>query len=153
MHDPAELRPSPPQPGVVIRLQAPPDPGLNRRLYIHVGTAFQWVDRLVWSDAEWQEYAGRPDLETWVMWHGETPAGYFELLRHDADGSVQIAYFGLTPAFVGRGLGGALLTAAVERAWALGATRVWLHTSSKDHPHALGNYKARGFKVSRAESA
>jgi hypothetical protein len=40
-----------------------------------------------------------------------------------------------------------MLTKAVERAWALGAARVWLHTSSLDHSSALSNYLARGFSI------
>ena len=42
-----------------------------------------------------------------------TPAGYFELEAQER-GNVEIAYFGLLPRFIGRGLGGALLTATVE---------------------------------------
>ena len=53
--------------------------------------------------------------------------------------------------FTGRGLGGALLTEAVERAWAAGAARVWLHTCTFDHPAAIPNYLARGFTVFRTE--
>lgn len=75
-----------------------------------------------------------------------TPAGYFEL-ETQTDGNIEIAYFGLLPSFIGHGLGGALLTAAVERAWALGARRVWVHTCSLDHPRALPGYQARGFRV------
>jgi len=40
-----------------------------------------------------------------------------------------------------------LLTATVERAWAMGVGRVWVHTCSLDHPSALANYQARGFKI------
>ena len=58
-----------------------------------------------------------------------------------------MAYFGLLPAFTGQGLGRFMLTKAVERAWALGAARVWLHTSSLDHSSALSNYLARGFSI------
>ena len=76
--------------------------------------------------------SGDPALELWVLRVAGETAGYFEL-RQDADGGVEIAYFGLLPAFVGRGLGKYLLTSAVERAWARGARRVWLHTSSLDH--------------------
>ena len=43
-------------------------------------------------------------------------AGYYEL-RRDTEGGVEIAYFGLLPEFIGRGLGGALLTSAIEEAW------------------------------------
>jgi GNAT superfamily N-acetyltransferase len=51
------------------------------------------------------------------------------------------------PRFIGRGLGGWLLTAAIERAWQMGAARVWVHTCSFDHPGALANYQARGMKL------
>jgi GNAT superfamily N-acetyltransferase len=77
-----------------------------------------------------------------------SPAGYFELARGDDD-EVQIAYFGLTPPFIGRGLGGVLLTQAIREAWHWDATRVWVHTCNLDHPGALANYQARGMRIYR----
>ena len=106
--------------------------------------------RLCSSD-EIRAYLADPALELWVLREGVETAGYFELRMH-RDRSVEIAYFGLVPAFVGRGLGKFLLTRAVERAWARGATRVWLHTSSLDHPSALPNYLARGFSIWKQET-
>jgi hypothetical protein len=44
-----------------------------------------------------------------------------------------------------------MLTRAADEAWALGANRVWLHTCTLDSPHALPNYKARGFEEFRRE--
>ena len=44
----------------------------------------------------------------------------------------------------------ALLTPAVM--WAMNAARVWVHTCDLDHPAALPNYQARGFKIFRVES-
>jgi GNAT superfamily N-acetyltransferase len=85
-------------------------------------------------------------LETWVAYVTGTPAGYFEL-ELQANGNVEIVQLGLLPQFIGQGLGGALVSAAVRRAWAAGATRVWLHTCSFDHPYALNGYKARGFNI------
>ena len=90
-------------------------------------------------------------VELWVLFHGDEAAGFFELQRH-ADGSVEIVYFGLTSAFFGKGLGKHLLTKAAESAWALGATRVWLHTCTLDSPAALPNYLARGFSPYRTET-
>jgi len=87
----------------------------------------------------------RPELETWVAYVLGRIAGYFELERQ-AGSAVEIAYFGLLPAFVGRGIGGHLLTGAIKRAWAMGASRVWVHTCTLDHPNALPNYRARGLK-------
>jgi len=80
---------------------------------------------------------------------GET-AGYFEL-RKCEDGSVELAYFGLMPKFLGRGLGKHLLTCATEKAWTLGANRVWLHTCTLDDRAALPNYLKRGFKPFKNE--
>ena len=88
-----------------------------------------------------------------VVWELEVEgafAGYFELERV-TDGSVEIAYFGLVPAFFGRRLGGGMLTRAVDDAWTLGANRVWLHTCTLDSPRALSNYLARGFDVFKVE--
>ena len=74
-----------------------------------------------------------------------TPAGYFELNTEGRD--VELAYLGLLPIFVGKGLGGGLLSAAIENAWGAETKRVWVHTSSLDHPYALKNYQDRGFKI------
>jgi GNAT superfamily N-acetyltransferase len=79
------------------------------------------------------------------------PAGYFELERHPDD-SVEIAYFGLLPEFLGRGLGKHLLSRATEAAWALGPKRVWLHTCTLDDVAALPNYLARGFRPFKTET-
>jgi GNAT superfamily N-acetyltransferase len=151
MPSPDDLHAPPPQADVAIVQVRPPDPALNARLYAAVGAGYRWVDRLRWSEHEWRAYVARPDLETWLMTAAGEPAGYFELLQHAAGASVEIAYFGLMPGFVGRGLGATLLAAAVRRAWALPAARVWLHTSSHDHPHALANYLARGFRIYRVD--
>ncbi len=128
-----------------------PCPELNRFLYTAVGAGWTWIDRLPWPRESWLEYLSRPELETWVGYFEGTPAGYFEL-DQQALGSVEIAYFGLLPQFTGRGLGGHLLTCAAERGFALGARRVWLHTCSLDHPRALANYQARGFRVFKVET-
>jgi GNAT superfamily N-acetyltransferase len=127
-----------------------PCPELNRFLYAAVGARWYWYVRLSWDRARWLAYLDRPELETWVAYVSGTPAGYFELERQGAD-DVELAYFGLLPGFVGQGLGGGLLTAAIARAWDLGATRVWVHTCDLDHPRALPNYQARGFQIFRVE--
>ena len=62
-----------------------------------------------------------------------------------------MAYFGLAPGSIGRGMGKHLLSCAVRDAWALGPSRVWLHTCTLDHPNALPNYRARGFVPYKSE--
>ena len=49
-------------------------------------------------------------------------------------GMVEIHCCGLLSAFVGKGPGGPLLTAAVRRDWEVGASKVRLQTRSHDHP-------------------
>jgi GNAT superfamily N-acetyltransferase len=134
----------------VHRLVACP-PSFWRYLYTEVGRAYQWKDRLPWTDAQITSYLADPALELWLLTIAHVPAGYFEL-RRDADGGIEIAYFGLLPEFVGRGLGKYLLSVAVTRAWDAGASRVWLHTLTLDHPSALPNYLARGFTPFRTET-
>ena len=124
---------------------------LNRFFYQVIGDAWSWRVRLSWTDGEWQAYAERPGLETWISYVQGTPAGYFEVDRQ-AGAQTQIAMFGVLPPFIGRGVGGAQLTAALRQAWTRETARVWLHTASSDHPHALANYQARGMRLYKTET-
>jgi GNAT superfamily N-acetyltransferase len=122
-----------------------------RYLYAEVGRAYHWYDRSAWTDEQSCVRLQDPAVSVHLLAVAGAPAGYFELQKH-ADGSVEIAYFGLLPEFLGRGLGKYLLSEAVAAAWALGASRVWLHTCSLDGPAALPNYVARGFVPYKKET-
>jgi ribosomal protein S18 acetylase RimI-like enzyme len=137
----------------VVRAEVP-SASFSRFLYTAVGADVSWTDRLVWPPERWREYLERPGTETWVAYERGTPAGYLELAAPE-DGVVEIAYFGLLPDFRGRRIGGHLLSYGTARAWDLadrwpGRTatkRVWVHTCSLDGPHALANYRRRGFRL------
>ncbi|MDH5738379.1 MAG: GNAT family N-acetyltransferase, partial [Gammaproteobacteria bacterium] len=133
----------------LYRLQGP-NPALSRFLYVLVGSDWHWYMRLAWNWQQWMDFLDRDTVETWVAYLKGQPVGYFELELAEA-GSVEICYFGLVPDFIGKGMGKLLLEDAINKAWALGGRRVWLHTCTLDHPSALPNYKARGFKVFRIE--
>jgi prephenate dehydrogenase/GNAT superfamily N-acetyltransferase len=151
MREPSALRPAgtlPPDARVERVFECPPS--FARFLYVEVGRKYRWTDRLVWTDEDFERYLRDPNVSLWLLTVRGAPAGYFEL-RMEADASVEIVYFGLLDEFTGRRLGAALLTTTVERAWALGASRVWLHTCSFDHPAALPNYIARGFAPFKTE--
>lgn len=152
MTDRAQLSGAP-RPGPEVRIerieQCPP--ALYRQLYADVGREYHWIDRLEWTDDDIARHLSEPGLEFWLLSERDEPSGYFELWRCD-DGAVQVGYLGLLPHAVGRGLGKYMLTRAVERAWDLGATRVWLHTSSLDHSSALPNYLGRGFSIWKQET-
>lgn len=122
---------------------------LYRRLYAEVGGPWHWIDRLAWGEAQFRDWLAGPS-DIWLLSVQGAAAGFFELRRHQ-DGSVEIAYFGLLPQFLGRGLGKFLLARAVEEAWKLGPPRVWLHTCTLDHPAALPNYLKAGFRATRDE--
>ncbi|MEO5822097.1 MAG: prephenate dehydrogenase/arogenate dehydrogenase family protein [Vicinamibacteraceae bacterium] len=122
-----------------------------RFLYREVGRPWHWIDRLPWPDDRIRAHVANPGIEIWLLTHETVPAGFVELERAP-DGSVEIVYFGLLPDFIGRRVGRVFLEAVVGRAWAGGATRVWLHTCTLDHHRALATYVAGGFRVVREEA-
>lgn len=147
MTDPAQLvPPSRAVRGLAVREETPGDPATIRRFYLAVGERFRWVDRRPWSLAQWREWAEGTALTLLVADVDGKEAG-FAVLDVQAGGEVELAYFGLHGAFIGRGYGGAFLYETTRRAWALGARRVRLHTCSLDHPNALAGYEKRGFRV------
>lgn len=151
LRSPEALRPVPaPSASGVLRRLHPVRAAEYRALYTVVGERWLWRDRLVWTDEELDAYLSAPDVHVWLLSVGGATAGYFELKQHGPD-AVEVMYFGLVPAFIGRGLGGWMLTRAVEEAFALGARRVVLNTCTLDAPQALPNYLARGFTIVREE--
>jgi ribosomal protein S18 acetylase RimI-like enzyme len=147
MCDPTAFRPKAGPPGFTVVVVTPPNPALNRRFYCSVGASWEWTDRLEWSERDWNRYVRRDALKTWVGRLQGQAVGYFEL-ESQSDGDMEITAFGLLPEFIGQGLGGPLLSAAVRYAWAEpGTRRIWVHTCTRDHHHALGNYRKRGFRV------
>jgi GNAT superfamily N-acetyltransferase len=133
---------APPPAGATIHRHHPPDVSAYRAWYHAVGHDWHWRDRTsLDDDALAAQLARATVLELRV--DGDF-AGYAELLPDD-QGGVELRYFGLAAGFMGRGLGGWLLTTAVDVAWAMGAARVWLNTCTLDSPAALPNYRARGF--------
>jgi GNAT superfamily N-acetyltransferase len=122
----------------------------GRRLWTEVGRGF-WSEREEWSSVGWQCHLD--DANTWfgVASSNAVDIGFFELTRERDQ--VKLEGFGLLPAWRGRGLGAGLLSVATLHAFAFGARRIWLHTATDDHPHALPNYRARGYRVYREEAS
>ena len=151
MLDSSDLRGKRASKGLQVRECEIPQSQVNRFLYRTVGEAWDWTERLSWSDEQWRALVASTDHRTWIASCKGAIAGYYEL-RRARDTGVEILYFGLAPRFIGQGLGGYLLTHAIESAWAWeGAERVWVHTCSLDHPGALRNYQARGFRLYKEE--
>src|SRR5207248_5685035 len=154
MHSPDQLRPKRcTDRRFNIQEKIERDWRFNRDLYLAVGQMWSWNDKRLWSDEQWKDYGLAPELRTFGAYFDNALAGYYEL-RRDQEGGVEIAYFGLLPEFIGRGLGGALLTSAIEEAWRTSpsVTRVWLHTCTLAHPGALGNFQARRMVIYQQET-
>ncbi|MBT8043996.1 MAG: GNAT family N-acetyltransferase [Verrucomicrobiae bacterium] len=147
----AAFRPIAAPAGFDVALVNPSDPQLNHTFYGAVGARWKWTDRLEWSDVDWARYVDRDNLRTLTGRLNGVDVGYGELESQN-DGVVEIVYFGLLPEYIGQGWGGALLSGVVDYAWnVLNARRIWLHTCTDDHEHALANYQARGFQIYRTE--
>ena len=150
LRDPAQLKVPEWFSGLRVSSVVKCAPAFFRWLYQEVGRQYHWVDRLQWTDEQIREYLDAGDVHLFVLYVDGQPAGYFEL-RDEVNGSVEIAYFGLMPAFIGKGYGKALLITAAREAFSGGAGRVWLHTCTLDHPAALPNYLACGFRPFKTE--
>jgi ribosomal protein S18 acetylase RimI-like enzyme len=138
-------------PDLLVLQSREPLPDFYRFLYTTVGRDYEWIDRLGWSDEQLREHLANPAITLLVLYVRGTPAGYAELNTDANEPGTDLTYFGLFPAFHGRGLGKHFLSAAVQRAFEDGAARVWLNTNTLDGQHALANYRARGFVPYKTE--
>lgn len=157
MTAPGELIPALPVTGVRLTAVDATSSHL-RRVHVEVGAPYGWRSSSR-TDEDWTVYLADPLRRYWLVERereGEV-AGIVGL-RLQPERVVEITTFGLLPEFVGRGLGGHALTLALRQAWAvepLGGgpvARVWLHTSTRDHPNALRNYQRRGLRPYRTET-
>lgn len=115
-----------------------------RRLFLDVGADYLWVDHARRSDEELQDILAHDDIETWIVDCEGVAAGFAMLDFREAE-ACELRYFGLVKRAIGRGLGRRLLNVAVARAWARPIRRLWVRTSTLDHPVALPLYARSGF--------
>jgi len=146
MLSPDDLRPAL-KPSAVLEVQELDQRSpLIRGATLSVGRPHQWPSQW-WDDQQWQTYLRREHLRHWVALIHGVPAGLLSL-DVPPGGDVEVDTFGLLPEHIGQGIGGHFLTVGVRLAWTVApqVSRVWLHTSSRDHGHALPNYEQRGFR-------
>lgn len=141
-------RPTPPAPGSLrvslLRAEAP-TVSFYRYLYNTVGAPWSWVDRRLLDDSVLAARVTAEGVEVHVLHLAGVPAGYGELVR--AGTEVELAYFGLMPEFIGRGLGWYFINAIVDIAWMSDPQRLTVNTCDLDHPRALRTYQKAGFVV------
>ena len=122
-----------------INLLIPPDFQLNKFLYNKIGKKYNWVDRLIWTDQDWIKYVSRFDMYTYILKVKNEIAGFFEFIFHKEKFEIEIVYLGLLEEYIGKKLGGYLLSEAIKKSFEFKINRVWLHTCSLDNEHALKN--------------
>ena len=125
---------------------------LNKFFYKNIGKKHKWIDRLVWTEAQWIDYVSNKNVKTYVFKFKDDLAGFFELISHSEKKEVEIAYFGLLEEFHNKKLGAYLLSQAIKKSFKGSINRVWVHTCSLDHKNALNNYIARGMKIFKTET-
>jgi len=140
----------PPRNGLEVVHAKKPTLRYYRFLYDAVGKDWDWSSRNKLSDATLTAIIHDPKDEIHVLMVEGVPAGFVELDRR-IEGEVEISQFGLTPEFIGQGLGRYFLQRAIDKAWSYGPKRLWLHTDTQDHPAALPNYLKRGFAIYKEE--
>ena len=121
-------------------------------LYERVGAAYEWTDLLRAPRDEVEAFLRDPAVTLYTFMRAGWPHGFF-LLDARAPAACDLAYFGLVPEAVGRGLGTFLLQTAVHMAWDRpGVERVTVNTTRLDHPRALPLYQKAGFAPVRRET-
>ncbi len=125
-----------------------PSVAFYRFLYDTVGAPYVWWLRRSLTDEALAGILADPAVSIHVLYRDGEPAGFFEL---DARGrpTVNLSYFGLMPAAVGLGIGGAFLRVAIDTAVGMGARAITVNTCTADHPRALPGYLRAGFRPVR----
>ena len=125
---------------------------LNKFFYKEIGKKHSWIDRLSWSDNNWINYLNTKGVLTYILKNKEDLVGFFEQNIYIEKNDCEIAYFGILEEYIGKKIGAYLLSEAIKKSFKNGSKRVWVHTCSLDHKHALDNYLSRGMKVFKSES-
>jgi GNAT superfamily N-acetyltransferase len=144
MAAPPAVRPAAMPAGVIIERRLDPDVAWYRDLYSRVGTPWLWTSRLKLTSAALEAIIQHRDVEIFALRIEGRAEGLLEL-DFRVPGQCELAFFGLTPARVGQGIGRLLMARAIAQAWARPITRFWVHTCTLDHPAALAFYMHSGF--------
>ncbi len=136
--------------GALLKAEQPPV-WYFRALYDAVGRDYAWTDLHGSEEADIADWLASPDVALFSLIDQGWPRGFF-VLDWRADEACELAYFGLVPCSVGRGLGSWMLRTAILTAWArAGLSCLRVNTCTLDHPRALIQYQKHGFTVDRRE--
>ncbi|MDC0449299.1 GNAT family N-acetyltransferase [Pelagibacteraceae bacterium] len=135
-----------------VYLDKEKDININKFFYRQIGKDHFWRDRLLWSDKEWRKYLDNTNLDTGIMKLDKKLIGFFEQEFHKKKNEIELIQMGILREYQGKKFGSFLLEYIIHKAFVRNAERVWVHTCSLDHKHALDNYLAKGFKIFKEET-
>jgi len=141
---PPHLLPTPTMSDFAVRRVLQPDLDWYRKLYRVIGEPWLWFSRLRLSDDELRTILHDPAVDVFALSHAGEDHGLLEFDRRRFP-DIELSFFGVTPALIGKGAGRALLQHCLPLAWQHNPRRVWLHTCTSDHPGALAFYLKAGF--------
>ena len=115
-----------------------------RDLFRAVGSDLMWFSRLIMKDEDLAAILGNPAIESYALLRDGKALGLLELNFADLP-NCELAFYGLVPSAIGKGLGRALMDESIRRAWGRPINRYWVHTCTFDAPQALPFYIRSGF--------
>lgn len=136
---------------VQISLEDKKDININKFFYRQVGRDHFWRDRLLWSDKEWMNYINNQNLETGIMKINNEFVGFYEQEFHEDKNEMELIQMGILKEHQGKKFGSCLLKYIIQNAFNKNIQRLWVHTCSLDHKHALNNYLSKGLQIFREE--
>jgi GNAT superfamily N-acetyltransferase len=134
-----------------ITLETEKDISINKFFYRQIGKDHFWRDRLLWSDNEWRKYINNKNLETGIMKIDDNLVGFYEQEFHEEKNEIELIQMGILKEHQGKNLGSCLLKHIIQEAFTRNVERLWVHTCSLDHKHALANYLSKGLKIFKEE--
>mgnify|MGYP006142983609 CR=1 FL=1 len=128
------------------------DINLNKFFYRQIGIDHFWRDRLLWSDKEWHKYVDNINLDTGILKIKNELIGFYEQEFHVEKNEIELIQMGILKEYQGKKFGSFLLEYIIHKAFIKNVRRVWVHTCSLDHKHALDNYLSKGLKIFKKET-
>ncbi len=133
----------------ITRIVNPPLP-FYRFLYNSVGEPWFWYERRMLNDQQLLPLLHHSGIHLYVVYQHGLPIGYTEISLQSMP-VVDLAYFGLMPWALGKGIGKWLLDWSLHYIWAFNPEKILVNTCSLDHPKALSTYLNAGFQQIRSE--
>ena len=134
-----------------ISLESKKDININKFFYRQIGKDHFWRDRLLWSDKEWIKYLDNKNLEIGIMKIKDELVGFYEQEFHRDKNEMELIQMGILKEYQGKKLGSFLLKYIIQNIFDRNIERLWVHTCSLDHKHALNNYLSKGLSIFKEE--